>query len=140
MSKLSKKIYNNLINLEDTFNSKFEFVETVCNLPNIKNWNIPISHPSEWIDIMFKKNTWQLTDWGAKFLSSTYTYYDLQNKNNENIACLTGKILVGMDRIMNGPWYIHTYNIVRIWDQNKHFELQLLHCDFARYVDFNATS
>lgn len=146
MAKLSRKIYKNLITLESTFNSKNEFISVICNDANINDWNnisprnggtyIDISkYKNGWEDVMFRKNTWQITPWGFNALSSTYTYYDMLHNNDENPA-ITGKILVGLDRFVNGPWYIH-YNSLRIWDQDKHFEIQLLDCDLSRFIDFS---
>ena len=146
MVKLSKKTYKNLVALESTFNSREEFISLVCEQTNVTIWNnipprnggIPITisqFKNGWIDVLFKKNTWQLTNWGANALSSTYMYYDMQHKNDSD-SSITGKILLGLDRFIKGPWYIRN-NSLRIWNQDKHFEIQLLDCDFARFVDFN---
>lgn len=146
MTKLSKKTYKNLIELESIFNTKEEFISFVCSPTNITNWNnipprnggIPIivsQFKNGWIDVLFKSNTWQLTNWGSNALSSTYVYYNMQHNNDPN-STITGKILVGLDRFIKGPWHIYN-NSLRIWDQDKHFEIQLLDCDFSRFIDFS---
>jgi predicted secreted protein len=150
MPKLSKKIHKNELVLEYPFKSKEEFFSTVCTANNISSWStISTTYPSKnnsfYIDFtdkdlnlsetFFKRKTWQLTTWGGIVLSRTYMYYDIEHRSDSN-SIITGKILIGIDRVINGPWHIYN-NYIRIWDQDKHFEIQLFDCDIARFVDFN---
>lgn len=147
MARLSQKNHKNLIDLEGDFNTREEFVSLVCNPSNTAKWlassktgpTVPhypcYTDPCSWMDIMFRKNTWQLTTWAATALSTTYIYYDVVHHIDSD-QTITGKILLGMDRVMNGPWYIYSSN-VRVWNQDKHFEFQMFDCDLTRFIDFN---
>lgn len=154
MVKLSPKIPKNLIDLTSSFTTREEFLIIICNTKNVSTWlNLPNKSAStspirtlvnktidskKWDEIMFKKHTWQLTLWGAVALSSVYIYYDVQNEISPNIE-LSGKVLIGMNRILKGPWYPH-HSSIRIWNQDAHFELKLLDGDFSRFLDLNTIS
>ena len=150
MARLSQKILKNLIDLDFEFTSREEFTSLICSPLNISKWKkfpcgfdingIPlyIANPvnnDEWMNLLFKKHSWQLTTWGAISLSHTYIYYNVQHQSSSDIT-ITGKILLGMNRIINGPWHIH-HNNIRIWNQNSHFELQMFDGDVNRFIDFN---
>lgn len=152
MAKLSQNTPNNLIDLASSFTTREEFLIIACDVRNVSTWiNLPNKSsstslvrtlankaidPTQWDEIIFKRNTWQLTLWGAVALSSVYTYYDVQNEIAPKSE-LTGKILIGMNRILKGPWYPH-HSSIRLWNQVAHFELKMFDGDFNGFVDFNS--
>lgn len=150
MVRLSQKNRKNLIELEGVFSNREEFVSIICTSHNIQYWRkIPYSEDKygnskvvdpyisnkEKLEIFFRPYSWQLSLWGAISLSSTYTTY-ITTRPIEIDTIITGKILIGMNRIVKGPWYIHQ-NRIHVWNQDSHFELQMFDGDINRFLDFN---
>jgi hypothetical protein len=83
--------------------------------------------------ILFMKNTWQLTTFGASVLVRAYKSWCVEHQNN---TIINGKILINMSRIIQGPWYnraLHTY----VWDETTHFTMQMFDGDIKSFVDFH---
>jgi len=71
---------------------------------------------------------------GALLLGRTYKHWTIHNSAN---ASMTGRVIVGMNRLIHGPWHAHNTTIT-VWDQFLHFELAMFDGDLHRFVDFKA--
>lgn len=85
-----------------------------------------------WLKSSFLPGGWQLTNVGMDIMSKTYNSYVNENANN---VLITGKVLINMGRITNGPWHARGR---RVWtfSQDLHFELAMFDGDMRRFVDF----
>jgi len=122
MARSSKKIRTVLPDLPDGWSTKEELARIIFS----KKDN------DEWIKMAFLPGGWQLTPAGMEILSRSYNSYVNEHSNN---TLITGKILINMGRITNGPWHARGY---RIWtfSQYLHFELAMFDGDIRRFVDF----
>lgn len=92
----------------------------------------PGTDVDEWVKSVFLPGGWQLTNVGMDIMSRAYNSYVNEHANN---SYMTGKVLINMGRITNGPWHARGH---RIWtfNQDMHFELAMFDGDVRRFVDF----
>lgn len=81
--------------------------------------------------MLFKNQGWQLSAAGHAFLKKHYRHYICQSPQPVE---LTGKIILGMDRI-GVPWYTRAVDIV-VFNETQHFELQMFAGNLTNFVNF----
>lgn len=87
--------------------------------------------PGKLRNCLFLNNGWRLSTLGYNFLTLYYQHYTC---NSENLK-LTGKIILGLDRSINGPWFVRGKKLV-IFDQTAYFELQMVGNNLDNFVNF----
>ena len=139
MARLLKKIPNNLKYLQNTWTNRDEFV--TCILADPEFWpNVKSISPNEgeflqtkenWIKHMFMPSGWQLSTFGCAVLMRGYQAWRIEGPSKDN---LTGKLVINMNKLFNGPWYLNT-KALYVWDQKLHFELQIFGGDINQYIN-----
>jgi hypothetical protein len=86
--------------------------------------------------ILFVNGGWRLTNTGRQMVTDIYFTYRSKHENN-NIV--TGRVLLNMDRICNGPWGLHG-EWVTVLDTNVNFELQMFDGKLSELVNFRTRS
>ena len=81
---------------------------------------------------LFVNQGWRLTPTGTNTFKSRYNLYKSQHKDNE---IMTGRVLLGMDNAIKGPWAYHGITIV-VFDQITHFELEMVGGSAKSFVEF----
>jgi len=81
---------------------------------------------------MFSNKGWRLTPTGADMLMQHYKSYQSTHEDN---CIITGKLLIQMNRLINGPWILRN-RTVTIWNSQIHFELQLVGGKLLDLIDF----
>ena len=84
------------------------------------------------VRILFMKNSWQLTSWGAVAMISVCQSWTLEHDDN---AVINGRILLNMGKIIKSPWYNRGRHVY-VWNQGVHFEMQMFDGSIRRFVDF----
>lgn len=100
-------------------------------IPNQIALHFEDTRPEKLRSFIFANNGWRLSADGFLFLSLYYKYYTYKCSDFK----LTGKIILGLDRSVNGPWFIRGKQ-VSFFDQNVYFELSLFNGDLDKFVDF----
>lgn len=100
-------------------------------LPNQVATHFEEITPNKLRNCLFLNNGWRLSNLGYNFLTLYYQHYTC---NSENLK-LTGKIILGMDKAIKGPWFIQGKKLV-IFDQTAHFELQMVGNNLDNFVNF----
>lgn len=80
----------------------------------------------------FINQGWRLTKTGFITVSTHYITYFSKHPSNK---ILTGKILLNMDKCVQGPWYIFGEQLA-IFDQKIHFEIQMLGGNLNDFLEF----
>lgn len=88
----------------------------------------------DWVSWLFFPNSWQLTLDGHIFMCKTFSNYYV-HKHNENYK-QTGRLLINLSRIVNGPWYIINGKLF-VWNHYAHFELSMLEGNVHDYVNLH---
>lgn len=139
MARLLKKIPNDLNNLETTWSSRDEFIAHITSdvdfLPKVKN-ALPnegefLKSPKDWTRHLFMPTGWQLTTFGCAILIRAYRSYRIAGPCKDD---LTGRLIVNLNKLVNGPWYVND-SAIYVWDQKMHFELQIYNGDLATYIN-----
>lgn len=139
MARLLKKIPNDLKDLEFTWSSRDEFITHITADPNfLVKIKIALPNTSQLIktdrDVarhMFLPTGWQLTAFGCAMLMGTYKPYKIAGPSRNN---LTGRIIVKMNQLVNGPWYLSKESLY-VWDKNVSFEVQIFGSDLNTYIN-----
>jgi hypothetical protein len=133
-----KKIKTQLLNISDFVSTREQLVsdlyanaEIACTWHNLHKGIFP-KEVNGIVQIMFMKNSWQLTNTGALFLGNTCECYKSCHVNN---ALLNGRVLVNMGKIIESPWY-NKGQFVYVWKQTTYFELQMFDGDIHRFIEF----
>lgn len=119
MVRLLQKKPQNLKDLPNNWTSKEDFISKVADI--IPDFN----------KFMFIKNGWQLTEYGADLLMHNFRWFEIVFKDD---TVITGKILINLDQIINGPWFIW-YKRMIIWNQDIFFEINLFDEDIAQFIN-----
>jgi hypothetical protein len=82
--------------------------------------------------ILFINQGWRLTRAGLSIFTKLYTSYE--NKHADN-KILTGRVLLGMDTAVAGPWGYQNETIT-VFDPTVHFELTMLEGSARQFVEF----
>jgi len=91
-----------------------------------------LSTPESVRKAIFISHGWRLSQAGWQMLKEEFTAYDTINKDN---IVVTGKILISMDSICNGPWSLRGQRVT-LFDPTLHFELQMIGGDLSKFIDF----
>lgn len=102
----------------------------IQEIPNQIALHFEDIRPEKVRSFIFANHGWRLSATGFSFLSLYYTYYTYSSDFK-----LTGKIILGMDRSIKGPWFIRGKQ-VSFFDQNTYFELSMFNGDLDKFVDF----
>jgi hypothetical protein len=137
MAKLLLKIPTDLNELSYTYSSQLELAR--CCINDEKVWAKWTTWPefsnikthTELNNLIFMRNSWQLTSQGAVAFSHAFKRWYCVHDDN---AIMTGRILLSMNLIMTTVWYSRGRHVY-IWDENVHFEMQLVDGSLARFVD-----
>lgn len=81
---------------------------------------------------IFISHGWRLSTAGWQMLRERFAAYDTTHDDN---VVVTGKILICMDAICNGPWALRGKSVT-VFDPMLHFELQMVGGDIRRFIDF----
>lgn len=81
---------------------------------------------------IFASQRWRLSTAGWQMLREAFATYDVVHDDN---IVVTGKILIGMDFICNGPWALRG-KTVTLFDPILFFELQMVGGDLRTFIDF----
>jgi hypothetical protein len=138
MARLSLKKPNDLIELPQGYQNQKDLVALLLSNPVVvKTWQgqygstLP-DDAAGFVKIFFMKNSWQLSFVGVMAFAQIFTYWSVQHPDN---VALTGRVLVNMSKITNGPWYSQGRHIC-VWSQNTHFELLMFDGSIKRFVEF----
>jgi len=131
MARLSKKIQLDLNDLPTGWSSRQVLLAHLCDNDIDPDISRQIREQRSKI---FVGTGWQLSSFGFEMLRRLYKPYVISNDTN---AVVTGRILMNLGRLINGPWYVYNRAIV-VWDQSIYFELSMLDGDLHRFVDFRA--
>lgn len=80
----------------------------------------------------FINHSWRLTNSGFAMVSMYHAHYTSNNPKN---GIITGKMLLNMDHIIGGPWFMRGSQII-VFDQMANFELEMVDGDINAYIDF----
>jgi hypothetical protein len=139
MARLLKKMPNNLKYLQTAWTNRDEFVACVLAdpefLPLVKpalpNRDDFLVSKNDWVRHMFMPSGWQLSTFGCAILMRAYQSWRIVGPTKDN---LTGKLVVNMNKMFNGPWYCNT-TALYVWDQKLHCELQMFNGDLNLYIN-----
>jgi hypothetical protein len=146
MARSSKKNPQDLNDLPAGWSTREELALLICQDPDaVAAWNRHVRLGAKqryseddpvkgWTSNLFVQNSWQLTMFGSALLGSTYKHWIIRNDAN---ARLTGRVIVNMNRLINGPWHAHNTSI-RVWDQYLNFELAMFDGNLHQFVDFRS--
>jgi hypothetical protein len=81
---------------------------------------------------VFANQGWRLTKVGLRLLSNLYSTYHCTHPDN---TVMTGRVLMGMDHAVGGPWGYRGREIY-VFDQIVHFELQMCDGSARKFVEF----
>ena len=81
---------------------------------------------------IFVNQGWRLTPAGTKLFVDCYNHYRALSDENE---IMTGRVLIGMDRAVRGPWAYRGKTIIT-FDAQTHFELQMVGGSARAFVEF----
>lgn len=81
---------------------------------------------------IFISHGWRLSTAGWQMLKEAFSTYDTAHDDN---IVVTGKILMSMDAICNGPWSLRG-KWITLFDPTLHFELQMVGGDIRKFIDF----
>lgn len=81
---------------------------------------------------LFVNQGWRLTRVGLRLMAGVYNSYRCTHPDN---AVLTGRVLIGMDDAVGGPWGYGGKDVY-VFDQIVHFELQMCEGSASRFVEF----
>lgn len=138
MARLSRKSSKELPVLPLGYATATELVaELIDNLSIYECWkqHYPGMMPSDLqglVRVMFMKNSWQLTSFGAVCLSQTFKCWELEHHDN---VLINGRILLNMGHIVKSPWYNrgrYTY----VWSEGVNFEMWMFDGSLKSFVDF----
>lgn len=138
MARLSKKIPNDLNELDHTWISRDDFIATVLDDPNFIS-NIRLMLPNEELATslknlskhMFMPTGWQLTKFGCKLLMRSYNSYRIAGPTKD---ALTGRQILKLNQLINGPWYL-TSAAIYVWKKEFNFELHLFDANLDQYIN-----
>jgi hypothetical protein len=83
---------------------------------------------------LFVNQGWRLTPTGTKLFVDCYNHYKALSDENE---IMTGRVLIGMDRAVRGPWAYRGKTIIT-FDAQTHFELQMVGGSARAFVEFKS--
>lgn len=81
---------------------------------------------------LFNSKGWRLTYRGVLMIAKHWQPYTITAKEQYT---LTGKVLLNMDRCVQGPWGIRSKNLT-VFDPVIGFELNMVDGDLNSYIDF----
>lgn len=81
---------------------------------------------------IFANQGWRLTKIGLRLFANLYNAYHCTHADN---SVLTGRVLLGMDDAVGGPWGYRGKEIY-VFDPTVHFELQMCDGSAHRFVEF----
>jgi hypothetical protein len=139
MARLSPKIPADLDHLPDCYATTHDLVENVKIIQKFQDISSKLSgqlmhvHDTPTLtDMLFMKNSWQLTSIGAAIMSMIFKRWECAHDEN---AVMTGRVLLGMSKAIKVPWYNRGRHVY-IWNEGIHFELQLLEGSLRRFIEF----
>ena len=129
----------NLPNLPQYFLNTKEFIEYIkpqyfTNFNRLNKLSTDFQDSAAIFNFMFINRGWRLSRKGNTFLSNYYKSYRSKHENNFEV---TGKLLLQMNKIINGPWYLEDDTVI-IWNSTIHFELQLVDGKLSDLLEFKS--
>ena len=92
-----------------------------------------------WITVRkeyFVNQGWRLTPNGLKVMRNLYQSWESQHTDNR---IMTGRLLLGMDDVLNAPWGVQGQRII-VFDPQMHFELQMCNGSAQEWLNFRLGS
>lgn len=123
---------NKLPQLAKNFTDHLSFCAYVQPFIIIKISDFSDTSPINIRRLLFVNHSWRLNRSGNELLKNHFESFDI--KNDENIV-ITGKIILSMDSICNGPWSLNGKTIT-VFDSTLYFELQMFGGKLSEFVDF----
>lgn len=124
--------------LPSSWTTRSELASTVLNDPDLNDFAArhgtfgPHLVPEEAVNLLFLGTSWRLTETG---LSVMLNLYEAMIHSNQANNVITPRIIIGMSRIVAGPWSINRGAVI-IWDKKLHFELTMVDGDIHRFIEF----
>ena len=112
--------------------------ELITNTEIVEIWRkvhagmLPDRH-DEYVRILFMKNSWQLTSWGAAAMIRACYSWLLEHNDN---ALINGRVLINMGHIIQSPWYNRGRHVY-VWNEGVHFEMQMFDGSIKSFVNFH---
>jgi hypothetical protein len=137
MARLSRKNIENLPVLPVGYVTASELISGLLDNPAVYTaWTqqyptIPVDIAGV-VRVMFMKNSWQLTTFGATCFSQTFASWELEHDDN---ALMTGRILISMSHIAKSPWYNRGRHVY-VWSESVNFEMWMFDGSLKSYIDF----
>ena len=138
MARLSKKNLKDLSLLPEGWQTREELLSMLLDDPRVvesgrqNQAGMLPEGVDGFVRILFMKNSWQLTSWGAVAMISVCQSWTLEHDDN---AVINGRILLNMGKIIKSPWYNRGRHVY-VWNQGVHFEMQMFDGSIRRFVDF----
>jgi len=83
--------------------------------------------------MLFLSYGWRANNYGIKILTTIYNNYQITSEKPIDRK-ISAKIILGMDRICQSPWFINNNQII-IFDNLLYFELALSDGDIEHFID-----
>jgi hypothetical protein len=131
MARLSKKSQQDLNDLPSGWSSRQVLLAHLCDTDIDQDISKQIRDQRSKI---FVGTGWQLSSFGCAMLGKLYKPYVIANDSN---ALVTGRILMNLGRLINGPWHVHGRSMI-VWDQSVYFELSMFDGNLHQFVDFRS--
>lgn len=99
-----------------------------------EEWKAQVSD-KHWIGARrdyFVNQGWRLSPSGMKIMRNLYQSWESEHSDNR---IMTGRLLLGMDEVLNAPWGVQNMKII-VFDPHTHFELQMCNGSAQEWLNF----
>lgn len=138
MAKSPQKTPKYLDRLPEGWQSREDLLSILLNNDDVvdtwKNTESRIlpNNVDDILRILFMRNSWQLTTWGAAAMMRACCAWKLEHPEN---LLINGRVLINMGRIIQSPWFNHG-RVIYVWDEGVHFEMQMFDGNIHKFIDF----